>query len=145
MLGPTDKRKAADELRRMAADLDRQAGQDEERAAALDRGRRFRGAYRQAVQKVARMIASGMTAPQIAAALPDYSESQIDALTAKAAPVARRIQIAERDREISRLARKLTNRELAERFKLSEVHISRIIGKQWREKRNYPLKSDPPA
>jgi DNA-binding CsgD family transcriptional regulator len=137
MLSPTAKREAADELRRMAAQLDRQADNDARTIDAAARVKRHRNKRRDDVHRIARMLVNGLSLNAIGRRLPAYSPEQIAAMAARARPVMRQIEKAERDKTISRLAQKgLTNAEIGQRLNLHPVSVSRIIGQTWRGKKS---------
>lgn len=135
MLTAAAKISAAQELRRMAADLERQAENDASADRARQAVQRHRTARNQVVAQIARMIAAGISTPQIVTRFPDFTPEQLEALTARAAPVAARIRRQERNREISRLAeRGWTNAALAGRFGISESQVTRILSRIWRRR-----------
>ena len=135
MLTPSAKREAAENLRRMARELERQAEADarlETVAAAVKRHRQGRADL---INQMARMIAQQAPLAAVANRWPDLSPRQVQAFYDRARPLAGRILKMERDREICRAAgRGATNAELSQRFGISESQVTRIITAQWRRK-----------
>ena len=132
MLTATAKKEAADHLRRMAAELERQAEADARIDQVRANVRRHRQSRQEMLYQVARMLCGGADLAAIRNRFPDWRDDQAHAMADLARPIAQKMATAERNREIVRLARRLTNAELADRFHLSEGQITRIIRAAYR-------------
>jgi len=134
MLTPCAKRAAAENLRRMAAQLDREAENDAQAETARAAVQRHRQNRADMLNQIARMIVLRAPVAAVANRWPDLGPRQVQALYDRARPLAGRIERMERDREICRMAQRgATNAELSQRFQISESQITRIISAQWRK------------